>query len=176
MEAMRREAVQQAMVRLADGDRNAIDVLVAELWPVLRAFAARALHGHADADDVAQESFFKVCARIHDFDRRRDGVAWAFGIAGFEVRTQRKKTQRRREVSDAPLRAEAAGGPSPEAMLETKELEEALAQALGALTEADREALLESAADAPSPAARRKRKQRALERLRDLWRRLDGND
>ena len=73
MDPERRQAIQAAMVRLSDGDRSAMEPLVRELWPVVLAFAARSLPATADAEDVAQEVFLKICARISDFDRSRDG-------------------------------------------------------------------------------------------------------
>lgn len=98
-------AIHEAMVRFAEGDRSAIDVLVAELWPVLLDFARRGLQSDHDAEDVAQEVFVRICSRIVEFDRARDGLSWAFGIAGYEVLTLRRKRQRRRETSDMPLRS-----------------------------------------------------------------------
>lgn len=164
------------MVRLADGDRGAFDVVFDGLWPELRAFVRSAIPGDPDADDLAQQTLLKIFFRVAEFDTSRDGVAWAFGIAIYEVRTLRRKRQRRREVI-----AEAAGSPidrrpSPEALLIDTDLRRALTEALGELTGADRAVLLpEDAADVNvSPAAWRKRRQRALERLRSVWRNRDA--
>src|SRR6187399_1720795 len=99
MHSTRRKAIHDAIVRLADGDRSALDALLDELWPVLLAFAERGVGRGADAEDVAQEAFIKICARTADFDRERDGLSWAFGIAHFEVLTHRRRRQRRREVN-----------------------------------------------------------------------------
>src|SRR5690349_3291617 len=99
MDSVRRKAIHEAMVRLSDGDRTAFDVLVDELWPVLLSFA-NGLGQRADAEDVAQEVFYKICSRISEFDRERDGASWAFGIASYEILTLRRRQQRRREVPD----------------------------------------------------------------------------
>ena len=40
MDATRRKAIHDAMVRLSDGDRTAFEVLVDELWPVILCAAA----------------------------------------------------------------------------------------------------------------------------------------
>ena len=93
----RRKSIGDAIVRLADGDRSAMPKLAAELWPVLLAFAQRGLRDPQDAEDVAQEVFVRICSRISEFDPTRDGVSWAFGIAAFEIMTQRRRLQRRRE-------------------------------------------------------------------------------
>ena len=176
MDAARRKAIHEAMVRLADGDRTAFDVLMDELWPVILSFAERAVGRGGDAEDIGQEVFYRICARIADFDRSRDGLSWAFGIAHYEILTHRRRLQRRQETFDeGAIAAQVDGSAQQDEQLLTRELETAFAQAVGALTEEDRRALglRESQADAPGP-ARRKRKQRALDRLRGIWRQIYG--
>jgi DNA-directed RNA polymerase specialized sigma24 family protein len=55
--------------------------------------------GHPDSEDVAQRTLVNVFARISEFDIRRDGVSWVFGIASYEVKTLCRQLQRRRESS-----------------------------------------------------------------------------
>ena len=176
MNPARRKTIHEAMVRFADGDRSAIDVLMAELWPVLLDFARRGLTTDQDAEDVAQEVFVRICSRITEFDRTRDGLSWAFGIAGYEVLSQRRR-RRRREVTDVPLEPFPDAGDSSEEAAVRRQLLSALEQALGELTGEDRLILgaVGDAAESSLPAATlRKRKQRALDRLRDVWRGLYG--
>ena len=54
MEQVERERLHQAMGRLADGDRNAFDLVFTAIWPVLRRFALRVMGSPADAEDAAQ--------------------------------------------------------------------------------------------------------------------------
>jgi RNA polymerase sigma-70 factor (ECF subfamily) len=174
MDAARRKAIHDAMVRLSDGDRSAFDVLLDELWPVILAFVERGVGRGADAEDIAQEVFFRICSRIADFDPARDGSSWAFGIASYEMMTHRRRQKRRREVYDeSSLAAAFDGGASPEEALLDRAAVVAFEDALGSLTEADRRALGlapgSQATNTPGPTLR-KRKQRALDRLRDLWR------
>jgi RNA polymerase sigma-70 factor (ECF subfamily) len=180
MQTPRRKAVHDAMVRLADGDRGAFDLLLDELWPVILSLArVRGVAAGADAEDVAQEVFLKLCARIADFDRARDGLSWALGIASYEILTHRRRRQRRREVDGASALGETAdGASSAEEELVRRELLVALEQATGSLSEEHRRALgLEAAPEAshaPPAATLRKRRQRALDRLRLVWRGLHG--
>jgi RNA polymerase sigma-70 factor (ECF subfamily) len=178
MDAGSRKAIHEAMVRLADGDRAAFDVLLDELWPVILSFARRGVGGGADAEDVAQEVFVRICSRITEFDRARDGLAWAFGIARYEIMTQRRRQQRRREVNDElVLETEPDGAASAEQRLIDGEMEAAFDQAVGALSDDDRMALGLGdgrRAEGISAPAARKRKQRALARLRGLWRTING--
>ena len=162
------------MVCLADGDRAALPLLVDELWPSLLSFVSQSLRGSADAEDVAQEAFVRVCGRIGELDRERDGVAWAFGIASFEVMTQRRRIFRRRELLVEPSPTVAGCTTrSPEDDLLAAELAAAFVTAVGALSDSDRKALGLAQGEAAAGAAgttRRKRRQRALDRLREIWR------
>jgi RNA polymerase sigma-70 factor (ECF subfamily) len=179
MDVAERNAIHAAIVRLSDGDRSAVVPLATQLWPVLLAFARQGLRHEADAEDVAQESFLKLCANASDFDASRDGLSWAFGIAKYEIMSHRRREQRRRESSGgAQLATVEAIGASQEAELLERDLQLALERALGELTPAER-ALFALERDETDPggvrtAAVRKRKQRALERLRSVWRRLYG--
>ena len=125
-----------------DGDRSAFDVLLNELWPVISSFAERGVGRGADAEDIAQEVFYRVCSRITDFDRSRDGVSWVFGIASYEIMTYWKRAKRRREVHDETAIANKADrADSQEAQLLEREISLAFEHTIGALTEEDREIL-----------------------------------
>lgn len=168
--------IHEAIARLADGDRSALPLLVTEIWPILRDFARRAVEQEQDAEDVAQEVLMRICFRIADFDRTRDGLSWAFGIASYEILSYRRRKVRRREKLGAP---ELARLPDPDRSQEEgvmlRDLEGALVRVLGQLSDADRANL--GLVDAPqdvAAAALRKRRQRALDRLRTAWRKLYG--
>ena len=150
MEQPRRQAIHDAMVRRSDGDRRAFDALLDELWPVILSFVERGVGRGADAEDVAQEVFYRISSRISDFDRSRASLSWAFGIASYELMTHRKRVPRRREVNDEHALASEDGvaqvgkadqSASQEALLVRRELSLALEQALEALPEPEREAL-----------------------------------
>lgn len=176
MDVFRRTAITDALARLADGDRSAFTVLMAELWPVVLTFVKRTLREAADAEDVAQEVFVKVASRIADYDRNRDGLTWVYAIAAFEVRTYLRRLQRRREAPATAGDADPAD-PMPlqvDLMIE-EEVSSMLAGALGGLTDAERTLLGVGDAsldEALSGAAMRKRRQRALSKLRSLWSKL----
>jgi RNA polymerase sigma-70 factor (ECF subfamily) len=169
-----RGRINKALIRLADGDRDAFDIVFDGLWPPVLAFVSRALPDHPDREDVAQRTLLKVFARISDLDTNRDGVSWVFGIASFEIKTLRRQLQRRRETNAADsLEHMEVTTSSSEDLVIRADLRAALADILVHLSEADREALLGAEDDIHTgrvtPAARRKRRQRALDRLRALW-------
>ncbi|HET9957442.1 MAG TPA: sigma-70 family RNA polymerase sigma factor [Polyangiaceae bacterium] len=177
MSPERRQAIQDAVLRLADGDRSAMPGLVPELWPLLLSFAQRGLRNAHDAEDVAQEVFLRICARISEFDRSRDALSWAFGIASFEIMTHRRRLQRRREsFSVSGMPEDSHTSPSAEDNAIEAELRVALVEALGELTPTELAQLGfgNSHPAGPSTPAMRKRRQRTLERLRGIWRKVYG--
>ena len=121
MERSQRLAVQDAMERLADGDRSAFDVVFGALWPLLRAFCRRATGSQADGDDAAQEALVKVFARATSFDPERDAVSWALAIAAWECRTVRRRASRRREHGLEGADARSSDAAADEA-LESRQL------------------------------------------------------
>lgn len=177
MDPLRRKAIQSAILRLADGDRTAMPGLVEELWPVLLSYAERGMRDHQAAEDIAQEVLLRISSRISELDRRRDPLSWAFGIATFEIMSQRKRRQRRREtLAGEQLQEPTASVESVEEAAIQAELHAALMEAVGRLSPDDLEHLGvgERAPTGPATPANRKRKQRALERLRTLWRSIYG--
>jgi RNA polymerase sigma-70 factor (ECF subfamily) len=174
MTPARRRELHAAMVRFADGDRASFRDVFDGLWPVLLSFTKRAL-AVADAEDAAQKALLKVFDRIVDMDRSRDGVAWAITIAAYEVLTIRRQYSRRKEDADEVLVAVADAKPSPEAVLIREDLRVAVNEMLGELPERDRVALAEVLDDvATAGETERKRRFRAMERLRALWRKTHG--
>jgi RNA polymerase sigma-70 factor, ECF subfamily len=174
MDAPDRRRIHEAIVRLADGDRSAFSLVFDELWPRVLRFVQRALAGRPEAEDLAQQALLKLFARIAEFDATRDGVAWAFGIVAYEIRTLRRQEQRRREVPhEGGIEQITDTRQSPETLAIQSDLARALTEALGELSASDRDILLPAdEAGGAGGALQRKRRQRALERLRTVWRRL----
>lgn len=173
MNAADRSRLHAAIVQFADGDRAAFREVFDGLWPVLLSFATRTLRDTADSEDAAQRAILKVFDRIVDFDGARDGVSWALAIAAFEVLTTRKQRTRRREEAgeyniedDRPIASE---------VLIAEELRASIREIVGEMSERDREALELALSDVtPRGETERKRRFRAIERLRAAWRKAHG--
>src|SRR6267142_136179 len=179
MEHVPKTDLQGLMERLADGDRSAFHPVFESLWPLLRRFAARHL-GPGEADDIAQEALLRVFRRAAEFDPSRSALAWALGIAAFEIRTARRKRQRRREdaVPAGDFESARDPAPTPEETAMQADMETMMRNALGTLRPEDAETLrLYSRGERAHVAAAtfRKRVERALTRLRAAWRTTDGH-
>lgn len=180
MTPAQRRDINALMVRFADGERAAFRPLFDALWPVLLAITSRALPVRADAEDAAQRAMLVLFNRIVDLDRARDGVAWAATIASYEVLTIRRSAQRRREESggmvDARVMAIADSAAPPDEQYAARELAEAVRAVVGELAPRDQHALADVLADgiADRGETPRKRRFRAIERLRAAWRRRHG--
>lgn len=171
LDAHARAQLQRELTRLADGDRQAFEPVFACLWPVVHALAARYLPA-IDADDAAQNALLKLFERATEFDPERDAVAWAIGIAMWEIRTVRRREWRRRDTSGLDEAMEVLPNTvDPEERAIAASLAAAIGQTLATLRAEDRDALLRYARDErTSGAGFRKRLQRARERMRAAWR------
>jgi len=137
------------------------------------------LKNEADASDAAQQAMGKILQRASDYDGKRSGMAWALAIAGWECRTILRRRDRRRELPDAEFPPIVDASPNAEEDLVHRNLVDAAVRALGDLSSTDREALIATFSDEAASvtgATLRKRRERALGRLRVAFRRLYGLD
>jgi RNA polymerase sigma-70 factor (ECF subfamily) len=165
------------MARLADGERAAFAGVFRALWPSILRLCVSMLRNEADATDAAQAAMEKILARAPGYDRARPALPWALAIGAWECRTLARQRFRRREVGDEPAVAEAVS--SAEDGVIQEDLTRAAITAMGQLSDADKETLLatfwDEAASVQGPTLR-KRRERALERLRSSFRRIYGLD
>lgn len=165
------------MGRLADGERAVFSRIFELLHGPVERLCRSLLKNDADAADATQEAMQKIFTRASDYDRSRPAMPWALAIAGWECRTIARKRGRRREDPEG-AGADHAGSHAEEQQVQ-RDLTEAAVTALGGLSDSDRETLIATFWDeAPSVsgATHRKRRERALTRLRDSFRRLYGLD
>ena len=165
------------MARLADGERAVFTRVFELLWEPIYRLCVSLLKHEADASDAAQEAMHKILERASDYDRTRPAMPWAMAIAAWECRTMARKRARRREAPEPAT--QVLGSVDAEETYIQQNLIAAARAALGELSEADRETLTatfweESAS--VSGATLRKRRERALDRLRKTFRRLYGLD
>lgn len=161
----RPDALTAAVIRLADGDRSAFDEVYDRVGPRVDAVCARILGPGPDAEDAAQQALVRIVQQVHAFDPTRgEAIGWILTTAAWEARTARRRRGRRREGPLGPEDALPAAAQYPDAGAELRAL-------VQLLEPADQELVLASVGDGPrpdtTPAAFRKRLQRAVARLRD---------
>lgn len=167
--------VDRLMARLAQGDREAFSPLFTALWSPALEVCRRLLGSEADAADAAQVAMMKIFERAHEYDATRPALPWALGIAGWEARTFLKRRARQKE-SPAEVAPVSDEGRAADAFEQQELISSALA-ALGTLSPTDQETLVATyweRAASSGGATLRKRRERALTRLKDAFRRLYG--
>ncbi len=155
------------MLQLAGGDRSAFSPIFAQLWPRVRLWCARLVGDEDAAEDLAQQTLHKLFFQATCFDPAGDVLTWALTLASWECRTWR--TQRlRREKYHLP---ESISPLSPEQEILKLDLESVLHMLMDRLSPSDKDALEIGVGEHGHPwtAAFRKRRQRALARLKRLW-------
>jgi RNA polymerase sigma-70 factor (ECF subfamily) len=183
--------------KLDQGDRQALDQLLARHRQGLRSFVAARLgpdlQARLDASDIVQEAQLEIARRLDDFLRRRPMPfhVWVRKTAYerlLNAQRDHRKRARRSVFREAPwperssllvARPFLGSTSSPSRQFQARELAERVAHAVTELSESDREILLmRHAEELPydeigclldiEPAAARKRYGRALIRLQRI--------
>lgn len=140
---------EQLMQAYARGDMRAFETLYdRHALPVWR-FVQRSVQNAALADDLVQDVWFSVVRHASQYEPRAKFRTWLFTLAHHRVvdhwRTQKNHTSLDAESEDGTALAEmlaAESGFGPERRLDSRELAQALLDALAALPEVQREAFL----------------------------------
>jgi RNA polymerase sigma-70 factor (ECF subfamily) len=164
-----RATLMADMLRLCDGDRSAASSVFGRLWPPCLRLAQGALRHDADANDAAQRAMVRLFQDVARFDPDRSPLGWALALTTWECRTIRQ-AQRRRRVDGAVDAAEhTAADVAIDVALERAADVAALIDGFVTLHPDDQHtlrAMLDG--DAAGPPAARKRRSRAIARLRAL--------
>jgi RNA polymerase sigma-70 factor (ECF subfamily) len=131
------------------GDATALEALLVRYQPQLYRFGLRMCGNPDDAGDVAQESLIAMARSLRDFRGDASVSSWLYTIARrFCIRKRRRSkfAPRQEESLDAPgneaVQRLTDPAADPEHAAAGKELEAALADAIGALDEGHREVLV----------------------------------
>jgi RNA polymerase sigma-70 factor (ECF subfamily) len=183
--------------KLDQGDRQALDQLLARHRPGLRSFVAARLgpdlQARLDASDIVQEAQLEIARRLEDFLRRRPMPfhVWVRKTAYerlLNAQRDHRRRARRSVFREAPwperssllvARPLLGSASSPSRQFQAREIAERVALAVTELAQSDREILLmRHAEELPydeigclldiEPAAARKRYGRALIRLQRI--------
>ncbi len=128
------------IARVGRGEAKATRLLVAAKLPRILSLANRLLHDRAEAEDIAQEAFLRVW---------RQAGAWQPGRARFDtwlhtvvLNLCRDRLRRRRELTGDAGPERADPSPGAEAQLLENERGRAVAKAIAALPDRQREAIV----------------------------------
>jgi RNA polymerase sigma-70 factor, ECF subfamily len=83
--------------RAADGDREALDLLLAAIRPRVLRHCRRLLPFHDDAEDACQDALVRVNERIHTFAGRSLFVTWLFQVTANSSRDTYRRLRRASE-------------------------------------------------------------------------------
>jgi RNA polymerase sigma-70 factor (ECF subfamily) len=126
--------------RAQAGDRTAFAVLVDRYAPAVRRIARAVLHDADDADDAAQDAFLSALVKLQQYDPRRPFAPWLMRIV---VNAATDRRRRRAVRRSEPLAGYIpATGTLPDADADRRALGERLRQALAALPERRRLAVV----------------------------------
>ncbi|MEV6006903.1 sigma-70 family RNA polymerase sigma factor [Streptomyces sp. NPDC051976] len=73
-----------------DGDPRAVETLVAGYLPLVYSIVGRALNGHADVDDVVQETMLKIVGGVGQVRETAQFRSWAVAVAMNQIREHRR--------------------------------------------------------------------------------------
>lgn len=113
--------------RAKDGDRRALEALVARHQQTVERIARRFLRDPDDASDAAQEALAKVCVRLHQF---RGGSQFSTWLHRLVVNTCLDAVERRNARAHEPLGEHLAAADDPARDARNSELRRELCTAL----------------------------------------------
>ena len=149
---MRVEMTEKAMIDLTDqelmglvqaGDYSPAAVLFDRYSTRIYNFAYRFLRNSEAAEDATQEVFVKMMKHAHQFNGEAKLSTWLFSITANLCRDYlRKSDNKAKDDEEALLTMAAPAEYSPSHVLETRETERRVRDALQKLTPEQREAIL----------------------------------
>lgn len=80
--------------------REELTVYWTQAQPIVSAFISSMVQSFQDAEDVLQMTAITLAKKYDQYDRNRPFVAWAIGIAKYEVLTYRRQKAKDRHVFD----------------------------------------------------------------------------
>src|SRR3954469_11103652 len=139
-------APDELIERCLRGDQLAWETIVRQHWRKVFNVAYKFVGKHDEAENLAQDIFLKIFKSLHTFDRRANFQTWLISVSRNlcidhyrSVRKERETISRDVDTSDI---APASPEPGPIAALEQRDSVTLLRQALAALPETLRTAVL----------------------------------
>jgi RNA polymerase sigma-70 factor (ECF subfamily) len=138
--------IEALIQRCLHGDQRAWDLIVRQYWRKVFNVAYKFVGRHEEAEDLAQDIFLKIFRSLDTFDRRANFQTWLISVSRNLCIDHYRSVRKERETVDRDVDAgqltPAAPDPSPMAALEQRDRVLLLREALSALPETLRTAVL----------------------------------
>jgi RNA polymerase sigma-70 factor (ECF subfamily) len=126
-------AEDQLVKACQGGDPAAAEALVEQFWDRVYAYSYRLTMNATDAEDIAQETFFRALSKIQGYKPSEKFKSWLLRIAT-NIFVDQKKSPQRRDVQIGDLQDRAKTTEDPDQVLSRQELFSALQDAIATLT------------------------------------------
>ena len=140
------DAIETVIQRCLQGDQSAWDLIVRQHWRKVFNVAYKFVGKHDEAEDLAQDIFLKVFKSLDTFDRRANFQTWLISVSRNlcidHYRSVRKERETINRDVDAGELSPASPDEGPVAAIEQRDRVMLLRQALAALPESLRTAVL----------------------------------
>jgi RNA polymerase sigma-70 factor (ECF subfamily) len=140
------DAVETLIQRCLKGDQHAWDLIVRQYWRKVFNVAYKFVGKHDEAEDLTQEIFLKIFKSLDTFDRRANFQTWLISVSRNLCIDHYRSVRKERETIDRGVDAADLAPASPDAgpiaALEQRDRVVLLRQAMAALPETLRTAVL----------------------------------
>src|SRR6187455_2286406 len=140
------DAVETLIQRCLQGDQHAWDLIVKQHWRKVFNVAYKFVGRHDEAEDLTQDIFLKIFKSLDTFDRRANFQTWLVSVSRNLCIDHYRSVRKERETIDRGVDASelspAAPEPGPYAALEQRDRVSLLREAMAALPETLRTAVL----------------------------------
>src|SRR5207247_1453546 len=140
------DAIETLIQRCLQGDQAAWDLIVRQYWRKVFNVAYKFVGKHDEAEDLTQDIFLKIFKSLETFDRRANFQTWLISVSRNLCIDHYRSVRKERETIDRDVDANELSPVSheigPVAALEQRDRVTLLRQALAALPETLRTAVL----------------------------------
>jgi RNA polymerase sigma-70 factor (ECF subfamily) len=140
------DAIETVIQRCLNGDQSAWDLIVRQYWRKVFNVAYKFVGRHDEAEDLAQDIFLKVFKSLDTFDRRANFQTWLISVSRNLCIDHYRSVRKERETINRDVNASELSPASPDegpvAAMEQQDRVVLLRQALAALPESLRKAVL----------------------------------
>ncbi len=132
----------ELVARARQGDREALEAVLATIAPSVRRFGLRMCKNVHDAEDVLQDTLINIANHLGEFEGRSSVSSWVFALTRSACTRKRRGLKNQPPVSDESVAETPDHAPNPEARAADHELASALSRALDGLSDDYREVIL----------------------------------